>query len=321
MNGGKMDQYVTGASCSSPNNFAYADPTLIMPYHTLASQNAMADRYFQPNAGQSSSNDMFLFTASFVFKDNSAAPDALGKMCGLGGTASTFTDKTIGDLLDGAKVSWTWYAQGYDVMKKAQAQGGSCPDSDPMCPAMLPIYPCVWDGGDYPVEYYAQFRDQDKYIRDYASFANDLKSSNLPQVAYVRGLGFRSEHPGVGTTISDGEKFVNEVITAVQASVYAADTVVFVAWDEGGGYFDHVAPPGKGSDGQPYGTRIPFIAIGPQVRKNYVSHVQMEHSSVVKFIEWNWLGGQTGQLGARDANVNNLGDLFDSSSAGTIPVN
>ena len=37
----------------------------------------------------------------------------------------------------------------------------------------------------------------------------------------------------------------------------------------------------------------------------------MEHSSIVKFIEWNWLGHKTGQLGTRDAHVNNLGSMLD----------
>ena len=67
---------------------------------------------------------------------------------------------------------------------------------------------------------------------------------------------------------------------------------MLVTYDEGGGFFDHVAPPADAAvDHQPYGTRVPLLAIGPFAKKNYVSHVTMEHSSIVKFIEWNWLGG------------------------------
>ena len=43
----------------------------------------------------------------------------------------------------------------------------------------------------------------------------------------------------------------------------------------------------------------------------------MEHSSIVKFLEWNWLGGETGQLGTRDAVVNNIGSLLDPDETGT----
>jgi hypothetical protein len=46
----------------------------------------------------------------------------------------------------------------------------------------------------------------------------------------------------------------------------------------------------------------------------------MEHSSIVKFIEWNWFGGETGQLGGRDATVHNIGSLLDSTVTGrTVP--
>jgi len=85
---------------------------------------------------------------------------------------------------------------------------------------------------------------------------------------------------------------------------------VLVVYDEGGGFFDHVAPPAA-VDAQDYGTRVPAIAVGPLARKGTVSHVTLEHSSIVKFVEWNWLGGVTGQLGARDAVVANLGSLID----------
>ena len=44
----------------------------------------------------------------------------------------------------------------------------------------------------------------------------------------------------------------------------------------------------------------------------------MEHSSLVKFLEWNWLAMQTGQLGARDASVHNIGSLLDSTATGVV---
>jgi hypothetical protein len=43
----------------------------------------------------------------------------------------------------------------------------------------------------------------------------------------------------------------------------------------------------------------------------------MEHSSIVKFIEWNFVGGKTGQLGTRDAVVNNIGSVLDPAMTGT----
>jgi phospholipase C len=84
-----------------------------------------------------------------------------------------------------------------------------------------------------------------------------------------------------------------------------------------------VAPPATSTiDNQPYGMRLPFLAVGPLARANYVSHVQMEHASLIKFIEWNWLGQTTGQLGTRDTVVNNLGSVLDPTATGVaVPEN
>jgi len=70
-------------------------------YHSLATGGALADRYFQPIVGASTSNDMFLARAAFVFQDNQR-----------GIPFSGYTDKTIGDLLDAAHVSWAVYMGG-----------------------------------------------------------------------------------------------------------------------------------------------------------------------------------------------------------------
>lgn len=77
------------------------------------------------------------------------------------------------------------------------------------------------------------------------------------------------------------------------------------------GFHDHIKPPpdwstgvdSRPSGGQlatvPYGPRVPFLAIGHFARVNYISHTVMEHSSVVRFLEWNYNGGVMGQLGRR----------------------
>jgi phospholipase C len=327
MDDGKMDDYVTapemsGNPCGSVNNFAYANQASVQTYWTLAGANALADNYFQSIAGQSSSNDMYLARAGYVFTDNAYEPDSIGSACEFSPTKS-FTGMTVGDLLVNASVPWGFYAQGYDVMIAAQKMK-KCPN-DPMCPLgkFATFYPCVYDPGDVPFEYYPQFTDNPKYMFDYTKLACDLDAGALPAVSYVKGIGYRTEHPGTGDTISAGEDFITDVINAVTASKYADDTLILVTWDESGGFFDHIAPPAKNAvDNQPYGPRIPLLAIGPFAKKNYISHVQMEHSSIVKFIEWNWLDEKTGQLGERDTAVNNIGDMLDSTKTGTtVPSN
>lgn len=310
IDGGKMDRFVTSTSCGDARNFAIADEATVGTYWQLAKQGALADRWFQPYAGQSSANDMYLARAAFVFPDNAFGPEGVGEMCSLAPKHKTFTDQTVYDLLAGAGVSFAWYAEGYDAMKTANAMG-SCPDAPDACPFGVNLYPCVYDGGDIPMAYYAPYKDDPARLRDLTLLDQDLAQGKLPQVVFVKLAGYRSEHPGVKTTISAGVAGVKDIINKVTVSVYAPDTLILLTYDEGGGFFDHIAPPPTSAvDNQPYGTRIPTLAIGPFARANSISHTTLEHSSLVKFIEWNWT---LGSLGTRDAQVANIGSLIDPS--------
>jgi phospholipase C len=315
---GKMDMFATAAAtgCGDARNVATADPTIIKPLWDLAAGGALADRYFQPIAGESSSNDMYLARASYVFTDNEDGPkDAVGTTCDLESQPAQFPDETIGDLLTAAGVSWTWFADGYAAMIAAM---GSCPPRPADCPTQVSFYPCAFDPSDVPFEYYASTVDNPSTMKDLSVLEVALSSgSGLPAVSFVKAIGYKSEHPGSEITLSAGVDWAASLIQQIQASAYASNTLVLLTYDEGGGYFDHVAPPPANPvDGKPYGTRIPLLALGPYARKNFVSHVTMEHSSIVKFIEWNWLGHKTGQLGTRDTVVNNLGSVLDPATTG-----
>jgi phospholipase C len=327
IDGGLMDKFVTGAAtvggntCSAPGNFAYAPTTLIQPYLDMAANGAIGDRYFQPIIGQSSANDMYLARANFVFADNTYEPNSLGNNCGSVPPIMDFSGTTIADLLIAHGIGWSWYAGGYAAMKAAAP---SCPMPPSDCAIGLKRYPCVYDPSDVPFAYYVSTKDKPGMFKDFdADFAADLAAGTLPPVAFVKGIGYKTEHPSGMITISAGVTFVKGLVDAVAASSLASSTLVLVTYDEGGGFFDHVAPPATSTvDGKSYGTRVPFIAVGAFVKKNYVSHVTMEHSSIVKFIEWNWLGGTTGQLMTRDATVNNIGDVLDPAKTGaTVPSN
>jgi phospholipase C len=308
LDGGALDKFVTSATCGSPRNFAYADGTLLAPYWDLARGGALADRYFQPTVGASSANDMYLARARFVFKDNDVKPDAIGQECSFVPTVKEFSDQTLGDLLIAKQVSFSWYIEGYQAVIDAR-KTGSCPDPPDGCALALPITPCVYEVSDIPFQYYKNMVDNPLYMRDFSRFKTDLSNNKLPQVSFLKAVGYHSEHPGLKTKISDGVAFVTAAIAAVAQSDYAPDTLILFTYDEGGGYFDHVKPPPTSAvDGQPYFTRVPFVASGPAARKNAISHVPLEHSSLVKFLEWNW---QAGSLGARDAEVANLGSLLD----------
>ena len=308
---GRMDGFVA-ASCGNRRNFALAGGEVAL-YRQWARKYALADRYFQPIVGMSSSNDMYFATARALFIDNAWEPQAMGAGCAINRDTIQYSEVTIHDLLAARGFSSAWYAEGYQAM----ADAWLCPDAPSDC-GTLDYFPCIYDPSDIPAAYFASTVDNPAHMRDYAQLGRDLQAGTLPAVSFVKPLTYHNEHPGYGTTISDGVGFVARTVNAIETSKYGADTLVLLTWDESGGYFDHVAPPPPSrADGQPYGARVPLLALGPFARKGTVSHVAMEHSSIVKFIEWNWLG-KTGQLQARDAEVNNLGSLLDPAATGAV---
>ena len=310
---GHMDHYVS-AGCGDKRNFALASRELVQPYIDLAATYALADHWFQPIAGETVSNDMYFARAQFEFLDNSVNAPAAGQQCSEITATATFPGPTIGDLLTQAGVSWASFAEGYATMLAATAQN-ACPPAPLDCPFAIGTYPCVFDPSDVPFEYYASSRDNREHMKDFADFEQAAKKGTLPAVSYVKALGYHTEHPALGTTISDGVAFVTKVVNDVLASPQADKTLLLFTYDESGGYFDHVAPPPASDvDQRPYGPRVPMIAVGRFARPSYISHVPMEHSSIVKFIEWNWLGGVTGQLRGRDAEVANIGSLLDPAA-------
>ncbi len=323
MNGGAMDKYTQGAACSNAGNFAIAPASVIQPYLDYANDYAIADRYFQPIVGQTSSNDMYLASAKYVFTDNTYEPAATGHGCAdpIVGTITYNGQMTSADVVLNAGATFADFAVGFDVMYATPLF--SCPSAPPDCPLGLPTLPCVYDPGDVPFEYYAQFQNNHSYMKDYAEYGKAIGMKTLPNVSFLKAVTYMNEHPGYGDTISSGVAFVRGAVQKILTSPdYKDNTLILLTWDEGGGFFDHIKPPATSAvDNQPYGTRVPLLAIGRFAKKNYVSHVVMEHSSIVKFLEWNFTG-MTGQLGGRDAEVNNIGSLIDQTQVPTpVPEN
>jgi phospholipase C len=338
LDGGKMDGFVTGSvgsgpcfgpACASPNNWALATNDTVGEYWSLAANNALADRYFQPVVGSTSSNNMYFATARFEFVDNSAMPGTIGAGCVdptslcLDGAVTDYQARTtIADLLIQAGKTFSVYADGF-AEAAAAAATSDCPAAPSYCPYSdsfvhpIAVHGCIYDPSDIPFAYFHQLGD--RYTKDYKDLQADLDAKRLPQFSFVKGREYRNEHPNL-STLSDGIAFATNTIQSIERSAYADSTLVLLTWDEGGGFFDHVPPPmSVATDGQgkpiPYGTRVPLIAVGPFVRKDSISHVQMEHSSIVRFLEYNFVG-PVGQLGNNDAKVNNIGSLLDPNATG-----
>jgi hypothetical protein len=121
MNGGAMDRYTKGAACSNAGNFAIAPASIVQKYLDYASSYAIADRYFQPIVGQTSSNDMYFAAAKYVFTDNAYEPAATGHGCAnpLVGTITYKGQLTSADVVLNAGATFADYAVGFDAMYRS----------------------------------------------------------------------------------------------------------------------------------------------------------------------------------------------------------
>jgi len=169
---------------------------------------------------------------------------------------------------------------------------------------------------------------------DSHDFLDALNAGNLPAVSYVKAPAFQDGHAGYSNPI-DEQNFIVNLVNTVQASQEWDSTAIVLAYDDSDGWYDHQAPPivnpstgvadalnGAGvcnsgaqqtgaapttpllgADGKPalgrcgYGTRMPLLVISPFSKKNFVDHTLTDQSSILKFVEDNWLEGQRIQPG------------------------
>ena len=183
------------------------------------------------------------------------------------------------------------------------------------------------------------------YIRELAAlpgnhtrdlFAHQAAAGQLPSVSWVYGDGnpAYSEHPTQNITL--GSEWTGQQIQAIVDGGLWPRTVVFVTWDDWGGWYDHVIPPNVEQwdskraqysgdahpefDGQQfrYGSRVPCLVISPYARKGFVSPTQRSHISLVKFCQ-TLLGIQS--VNPRLDTADDMSDCFDLTQAPLAPPN
>jgi len=137
-----------------------------------------------------------------------------------------------------------------------------------------------------------------------ADFATDIKSGTLPKVSWILPPAAYSEHPN--SSPASGEWLVHQVLRALQSNPKVwAKTVLFVNYDENGGFFDHVVPPtpSAGTAGEyltapvlssnaggitgpiGLGFRVPMIVVSPFSSGGWVDSTRLDHTSALRFLE------------------------------------
>ncbi len=141
-------------------------------------------------------------------------------------------------------------------------------------------------------------------VVSFQQFAKDAAAGNLPAVSWLIAPYQFSEHPPY--SVHGGMQWTLQQLQALTSGPDWASTVVFITWDDFGGWYDHVPPPEVDAVG--LGFRVPLLVVSPFAKQGYILHDQSDFVSVVKFIEERF---GLAPLTSRDANASDLTNAFN----------
>jgi phospholipase C len=304
---GKMDNFMKTTN-SVPNQFdpsgsramGYYTQADLPYYYELATQFAVSDSMFSPVLSNTIPNRLYLFTGTsfgtiYPGTNSSGQPEY---------NPASFQQKTIFDVLNQNNISWAYYYQDNSIFLASFSD---------------------WNNSGIQ-----------SHVFPISAYFNILSQPNadksLPQVVFIERGGTSAatdEHPD--NNVQVGSAAAASMINALMNSSAWPDSVFILAFDEGGGLYDHVPPiPLPAPDSQPpdtqnvpftvlpgdftnSGFRVPFVVVSPWVIPNYVSHVKTDTTSILKFIETRF---NLPPLTQRDGSsaVSDLSDFFDFST-------
>jgi phospholipase C len=175
---------------------------------------------------------------------------------------------------------------------------------------------------------------------DSLDFFDAVKAGNFPAVSFIKAPGFQDGHAGYSDPL-DEQNFIVTVINFLQKQRDWESTAVVIAYDDSDGWYDHAvgqtvnqsatasdALSGAGMCGSGvaalpgtnpatlhaqgrcgYGPRLPLLVVSPWAKHNFVDHTLTDQSSILRFVEDNWLGGSRIQ-GSFDTIANPINNMF-----------
>jgi len=297
--GGKMDGWNLLDAGDSLCPYTRVSRAEAAPYWKLARRYAIADRMFSSTHFDADVQGLYLIagttkiarkTYDIAQANNEPfgcdAPPGTktailknGRIEVLSGPFPCFTQfPTIANLLDNAGVAWKYY----EGARRDRYSGNS-----------FDAISYVRNGSDW--------NEDVAFAKD---FLLDVKQKTLRPVSWVISPLPVSDSPGS----AGGPKWIDSIVATVKASSYWPHAAIVIVWENpgDGNFYDDVAPPQL--DPMGLGFRVPLILVSPRAKHGYVSHVQYEFGSVLRFIEENW---HLGSLNATDARANDISDMFE----------
>jgi phospholipase C len=278
IDGGAMDGF---AKTEGTQSMGYYDQTVagVDVFYNYATQFELADHYFSSALNSAPAQMLYMVSASNNNLPFSTQPK--NGPCNKKDVAAVpDNEPNVGDEMTAANVGWTWFHE--DL--------GQCGSYVPQ---------------QNPFQYFTSTHASD-HIQDLTVFTAQLANNQLPSVSFIQMSPAHSGHPG-SSAITAAASWYDNMVKQIQASGIANDVAIVAFFDEGGGWYDHVPPPQLDANG--LGVRVPMILVSNFAKKGTVYHGQLDHTSILKFIQWNW---NLQPLNARnsDARVGDLREMF-----------
>jgi phospholipase C len=323
---GAMDGFSAYGNGKGPYRaYIYIKQSEVEPYWSMAQQYVLGDNMYSTEFGGSFTGHLNMIAGTGDLKPPnksevdfpSRAPDDCDAKRGT--KSSYVTEKgvvehfagpfpcfyqfnTIAQVLDGASVPWKIYAP-------KMLDGGFWEPFEEIAYVRCATWTVPING---PQDCYGEGQDwQHNVIAPETQVLSDAANGNLASVNWIIPSKPDSDHPHYHSDM--GPSWVASVVNAIGESSYWQSSAIVVVWDDWGGFYDNAPPPQL--DYRGLGIRVPCLIISPYAKQGYVSHVQYEDGSILRFIEevYGLPPGSIGPTskGYTDGRANSLDDAFD----------
>jgi phospholipase C len=282
--GGKPDVMGYHTAAEIPNYWAYAKNFVL------------ADHMFEPVKSWSLPEHLFLVSGWSARCRNRSPMSCVNDIVGPYGVRK-FSKAVQRELATGTtdiNLAWTditWLLHMHHVSWAYYVQNGTQPDcasdSHLTCAPVRQSArtPGIWN----PLPLFGDVHQDHQLgnIKGLNSYLAAAKAGTLPAVSWITPSQPNSEHPPA--SVHQGQAYVTALINAAMKSPDWKSTAIFLAWDDWGGFYDHVVPPRVDRNG--YGFRVPAMVISPYAKTGYIDHQTLSSDAYLKFIEDDFLGG------------------------------
>jgi phospholipase C len=270
----------------------YHNASEIPNYWTYAQTFVLQDHLFESVANWSYPSHLAMVSGWYA-SCSGAAPLTCAPTRDIKATARDFAWTYLPWLLDRSAVSWRYYL-GEGLEPDCESGEMTC---DPVVQSTR--VPGIWN----PIPAFTLFQRSVTASRAYAShvtafdsFLKDVNAGALASVSWIVPGEKISEHPP--SSVKAGMNYVTTIINAIaSSSVYKSNTVIFLSWDDWGGFYDHVPPPVSHRDAAlklpvyGWGFRVPGLVISAWAKASFVDHQYLSFDNYNRFVEDLFLGG------------------------------